>query len=152
VINGKRYAWEDITINLPHGEAVDVDSIEYSDKKEIEAIYGKGSNPRGYAEGNYSGEAKLTLLKEEFDRLIDYAKGNGGSPYRMKPFTITVSYANDDEPTTTDTLRGCKITAISGSQKQGDRGVKREVSLILLEPILWNGVEANPDTTSEGGV
>lgn len=143
MINGKRYAWEDITIRLPHGPLLDVDSIEYSDKKEIEPIYGKGSNPRGYAGGNYSAEGKLTLLREEFNRLLDYARRLGTTLYGLAPFTIVVSYANEDEPITTDRLSGCKIVEASSSASQGDQSVKVELGIKILNGITWNGVAAN---------
>lgn len=147
-INGKKYSWEDITIKLPHGTLVDVDSIDYSDKKEKEAIYGKGSNPQGYGTGNYSAEGKLSLRKEEFDKLVDHAKQNGGSLYGLKPFTITVAYANEDQQTVTDTLQSCTITEISGGSKQGDKDVKRDISLAILDGIKWNDLDANPEKKS----
>lgn len=151
MINGKRYGWEDITVTLPYGIAIDIDSISYGDKKDTEAVYGKGSNPVGYSEGNYSAEGKMTLAKEEFDKLNLYARMDGGSIYRIKPFTTSVSYANEDEPTTTDVLNKCKITAVSAEQKQGDKGIKREVSFIILEPIIWNAQDANPDSSDPVG-
>lgn len=143
MINGKRYAWEDVSIRLPHGLLLDVDSVEYSDKKEIEPVYGKGSNPRGYGSGNYSAEGKLTLLREEFNRLLDYAKSLGVTLYGLAPFPVTVSYANEDEPTTTDRLTGVKITEVRSSAGQGDQSVKVDLSIKILGGILWNGVRAN---------
>lgn len=143
MINGKRYAWEDISIRLPHGLLLDVESIEYSDKKEVEAVYGKGSNPRGYSAGNYSAEGKLTLLREEFNRLLDHVRSLGVTLYNLPPFPITVGYANEDEPATTDVLKGCKITETSNSNSQGDQSVKVDLSLKILGGIDWNGVAAN---------
>lgn len=143
MINGKRYGWEDITIRLPHGPLLDVDSIEYSDKKEIEPVYGKGSSPRGYGTGNYSAEGKITLLREEYLRLVAHAKARGVSFYGLPPFTITVSYANEDQPTTTDVLRGCKITERSSSASQGDQSVKVELSIIILNGIDSDGLSPN---------
>lgn len=143
MINGKRYAWEDITIRMPHGVLVDVDSIDYSDKTDVAEIYGRGSKPQGYGSGNYSAEGKLTLLREEFSRLLDYARSRGRKLYRLPPFTIVVSYANEDEPLVTDVLRGCVFTETSTSSSQGDQSVKVELSIKILDGIVWNGVEAS---------
>jgi hypothetical protein len=143
MINGKRYAWEDITIRLPYAPLIDVDSIEYSDKKEYEAIYGKGSNPVGYGAGNYSAEGKITMLREEFNKLIAYAKKNKKGTYNLAPFTAVVSYSNEDEPVTTDTLKQCKFTEQSLSAAQGDKSVKVELSMLILGGINWNGMDAN---------
>lgn len=143
-INGKRYSFEDITATMPHGTLIDFESIEYSDKIEIEASYGKGSNPRGYGRGNYSAEAKVIMLREEFNRLLEHLKGQGiKALYRTPPFTITVSYANDDQPMSTDVLRDCVFTERSGSSSQGDSSTKVELSLLVLSPIEYNGLPAN---------
>ncbi|MBE3574540.1 MAG: hypothetical protein IMW99_03660 [Firmicutes bacterium] len=144
-INGKKYSWEDITIKLPHGTLIDVDSIEYGDKIEKEALYGKGSNAQGYGLGNYSAEGKLSLRREEFEKLIAHAKQNGGSLYGLKPFTITVAYAKDGDQTTMDTLKSCSFTETSSSSKQGDKEVKVDLSFLILDGIKWNDLDANPE-------
>ncbi len=143
MINGKRYDWEDVTIALPHGTLIDVEGIDYSDKKEIEAVYGKGTNPQGYGNGNYSAEGKLSLKKEEFNRLVEYAKQNAKSLYDLPPFPISVSYANVDEPLTTDKLQQCKLKETSNATKQGDKSVNVEIGLAILGGINWNGLPAN---------
>lgn len=141
MINGKRYAWEDITIYLPFGQLLDVDDIEYNDKQDLAPVYGKGALPRGYGMGNYSAEGKLTLTREEFLRLVDYAKGQGKSIYRLPPFPISVSYANEDEPITTDRLKSVKFKETSTKAGQGDTSVKVDLSLVILGGIAWNGLE-----------
>lgn len=143
MINGKRYSWEDITARMPHGVLLDIDSIEYSDERETEAIYGKGSSPRGWGAGNYSAKGKLTLLKEEFDRLVDYAKQLGVALYRIPPFPITVSYANEDQPLRTDVLKGCVISSVSHSASQGDSSVKVELEIQVLNGIWRDGLRPN---------
>ncbi|MCL4514151.1 MAG: hypothetical protein M1379_00930 [Firmicutes bacterium] len=143
MINGKRYDWEDVTIALPHGTLIDVEGIDYSDKKEVEAVYGKGTNPQGYGAGNYSAEGKLSLKREEFNRLVDYAKQNAKSLYGLPPFPISVSYANEDERLATDKLQQCKITGTSNATKQGDKSVNVEIDLTILGGINWNGLPAN---------
>lgn len=139
-INGKKYSWEDISVVLPIGEAIGIDSIEYSDGQEVEATYGKGSGAIGYGVGNYSAEGKMTLLKEEADKLIAYAQKNGGSLYRLKPFPIVASYANDDQPTATDELKSCKIKKVSDSRKQGDKKTTTDIEFDILDGIFRNGV------------
>lgn len=143
MINGEEYSWEDITITLPHGVLIGVQDIEYSDKKETNAEYGKGSNPVGYSVGNYEADCKMTLLRTEYEKLQDAFKNEYSSFYRHKPFPITVSYANDDQPTVTDTLRSVRINERKYSGKQGDKAATVELSGIVLDPILWNGYAAN---------
>ncbi|MCC5911321.1 MAG: hypothetical protein JJT76_12870 [Clostridiaceae bacterium] len=144
MINGKRYGWEDISTRLPTGELVDYENIDYSDEKEIEEKYGKGSNPRGYGSGNYKAEAKVTMLREEFQRsIVAYANSTRRTIYTLPPFPITVSYANEDNPTVTDVLRQCKIKKISTSGSQGESDVKVELELAVLGGIRWGSANAN---------
>ena len=143
MINGKNYSWEDISIVLPHGTLIHVKSIEYSDEKEAEALYGSGSNPVGYGQGNYKAEGKLSLRREGFDRLLDAVEKSNTTIYNMAPFSIVVSYANDDEPRRTDTLPACKFTKTSTSASQGDKEVKVDLDFLCFAPIKWNDQEAN---------
>ena len=143
MINGKRYSWEDISIRLPHGLAVDITKVEYSDEKDLRAVYGKGSMPRGRGAGNYKAEGKVTLLREEFQRLLAYARGHGGSFYKMPPFEITVSYANEDEPMVTDVLHQCAFTKRSTSADQGAEKVEVELDIAVFGGITMAGVPAD---------
>jgi hypothetical protein len=140
MINGKKYSWEDITATLPHGVLIDVENVEYSDGKEVEAQYGKGSMPTGYGQGNYSAEGKISLLREEFNRLLAYAKSQGKSLYNLPPFPITVSYANEDQPTVTDILKSVKFAKTSVSAGQGDKSVKVDLDIQIIGGIAWNGI------------
>lgn len=143
MINGKRYSWEDVTVNLPTGVAVDIDSIEYSDEKEFEESYGRGSNPRGYGSGNYKAEGKITLLKEEHDKMIAYTRSQGRSLYKLPPFPIVVNYANEDQPSSTDILKQCKISKVSHSTSQGDKDTKVEYDIKIFGGIFRNGLAPN---------
>ncbi|MCR4442964.1 MAG: hypothetical protein QHH10_12085 [Peptococcaceae bacterium] len=141
MINGKKYSWEDITATMPHGVLIDITDIEYSDGKEIEAQYGKGSMPTGYGVGNYSAEGKVSMLREEFNKLLAYAKSQGCTLYTLPPFPITVSYANEDQPMVTDTLKNVKFTKTSVSSSQGDKSVKVDLDIQIVGGIAWNGIQ-----------
>ncbi|MCL6612630.1 MAG: hypothetical protein K6T66_13935 [Peptococcaceae bacterium] len=143
MINGKSYSWEDISVVMPHGEMVNFLNVDYSDGKEIEPTYGKGSNPTGYGTGNYSAEGKLTLKKEEHDKFVDWAKKQNKSLYRLPPFPVTVSYANEDQPTKTDILKSCKIVKVSQSGGQGDKELKVEYEIKILDGIWRDGLPPN---------
>lgn len=144
MINGKQYDWEDIDIRLPGlGSLVGVQGIEYSDEKEIEPVHGKGSNPVGYGAGNYKAEGKLTLLKSAFNDLVTFARRRGKSIYTLPAIDIPVSYANEDQPTTTDILKGVKFKKVSSSASQGDRGLTVELEMAIIGGIWWDGRQPN---------
>jgi hypothetical protein len=143
MINGVQYAWEHVTITFPNGTMIGIQEIQYGDKKDGEEQYGKGSMPVGYGEGNYSAEGKAKMSREEFEKFTDALMTTGKAIYKHKPFVIVVSYANEDQPTITDTLRSCKLVSNDTNPKQGDKSIDMEINFKILGGILWNGKEAN---------
>ncbi len=151
-INGRNYDWEDISVTLPHGEAVGISEIKYSDEQSLEARYGRGSVPRAYGRGNYSASGSMVLDRDEWERLKKELASSSptGGIYDHKPFTTVVNYANDDMGNVTDTLKSCKITKFDGGGgSQGDAAVSAiTCDLLILEPILWNDTPAKGERTN----
>lgn len=139
-INGNFYDWESVSVQLPSGQSVGLTDISYNDERGVEERYGKGSVPRGYGRKNYKASGSATMDRDEFEAL---RKELGGSVYKTKPFTIVVSYANDDQPAVTDTLPDCKITKADTSAKQDDDNAgAMKVDFKIFSPIKWNGTPA----------
>lgn len=144
MINGKNFSWEDVSITFPHGVMIEIEEIEYSDKKDDEEQYGKGSNPTGYGSGNYSAEGKAKMKREEYEKFTTALFALGAkSIYQHKLFPVIVNYANDDQLMVTDVLRGCKIISQSNGPKQGDKVISVEIGFKIIGGIVWNGKEAN---------
>ena len=144
-INGRGYDWEDIGMMLPSGESVGIKEIKYTDGQAKAAHYGRGAIPRAYGRGNYEASGSIVLYRDEWERLKKWLVDSGtGGIYDHKPFTIVISYANDDMENITDTLRSCVITKFDGGGgAQGDDSVSEiTCELLILEPILWNGTPA----------
>lgn len=149
--NGKKYDWESITVTCPTGVIAGISEIKYSDGQAITARYGRGAVPRGYGRGNYEASGSMVLDRDEWERLklALLAAADGGGIYDHKPFTIVVSYADNDMGITTDVLKSCKITKFDGGGgAQGDDNVSPiSCELTILEPILWGGVPAKKNTS-----
>lgn len=141
MINGMSYAWEDTTINFPWGLALDIQEISYGDKKPVKPIFGKGGVARRYGKGNYEATCKFKVLREELLRFIALAAETGVPLYNLPPAPITVIYANEDEPLTTDTIL-VKVSSLDTSAKQGGESTEVDIETVVLAPILWNGVPA----------
>lgn len=141
MINGKHYSWESITVGLPYGIALEIQDISYDDGLEKELVYGKGAAPTGYGTGKYKADAKITVTREEFKRVLEYCKKMGVSLYRLGNFPITISYADDDNPTETDTIKGCSFTKTSHKAKNGDKSLTVDLDLNVSGKIIRNGVE-----------
>lgn len=142
MINGKVFDWEDVSIGLPHGVAVGIKDISYDDELEVEQAYGKGNKAMGYGTGNYKSSGKMTLFREEYDKLLEYAKSTGKAFYRVPPFPVTVSYANDGQPVSTDVLRGCKINKRSWKNAQGNKELTVDLDFVITDSIVSNGLKA----------
>lgn len=151
MINGKHYDWEDVAVMMPHGVAALISEIKYNDEQPVEARYGRGATPKGYGRGNYAASGSAKLDREEWEQLKAYLASSGnGAIYDHKPFSIVVSYANDDQGTIVDTLRDCKISKFDGGGgSQGDDNVSPiTFEFTILKPILWNGVPAKLDRSA----
>ena len=82
----------------------------------------------------------MTLIREEFDKLLEWAKGEGKSFLQTDPFPITVSYADEGEPIVTDTLQDCKIKGdVDHNPKQGDKSMEVKINFAILKGIDYNG-------------
>lgn len=140
MINGVKYAWEGITVNASYGEMIDIKDINYDAGQEKEALYGKGPDPVGYGKKNRTATGKMTLRREE---VLKWEKHEGKSLLDLAPFPITVSYAAEDQPTTTDVLRQCIVTNKAGmGAAQGDAEVTVDLDFTILGGVQYDDIAA----------
>lgn len=140
IINGKAYDWSDVSVKLP-GIELQVQEISYDDGLEKEVVYGKGQRPRGYGEGNYSSEGKLSLLRDDYDDLLQYCRYNGVGFYKLVIPKIIVSYANETQRTKTDVLNTVTFTKTSHKNAQGDKSLKVDLDFIIVNGVDRDGVK-----------
>lgn len=140
IINGKCYDWSDVSIDLPGAEDAQITEISYDFEHEAEAIYGKGGAPRGYGTGNKKYTIKLSMLREDYNVLLKYCKRRGKRVSTLQIPKITVSYANEDQATTTDVLRGIILNKHSFSAKQGDKSLSVSLDGFMYKAPKLNGV------------
>lgn len=139
-INGKAYSWADVDVAIP-GLVIQAQEISYNDELEKEAVYGRGCKPRGYGTGNYKAEGKLTLLRDDYDALLDYCRDKGVGLYSLVIPKIVVSYANDGDRTRSDVLDTVTITKGDHKASQGDKSLKVDLDLLIVNGIIRDGVQ-----------
>lgn len=139
-VNRKYYDWGDVDLKIP-GLAIQVQEISYDDEDETEEVYGKGRRPRGYGKGNYKASGKMSLLRDDYDELLDYCKKKGISFYALEWPSVVVSYANQGERTRSDELKQVKPIKRSHKAAQGDKTLTVDIDLIIIGGIVEDGVE-----------
>ena len=140
-VNGKTYDWADVDIKLP-GLTLEFQEISYDDELEKELAYGKGQKPRGYGEGNYKAEGKVSLLRDDYDALLDYCKSKGVPLFKLVIPKIVVSYANEGDRTRSDVLNIVTFTKRSNKAAQGDKSIKVDLDMLIVNGIESDGVAA----------
>ncbi|PYG86737.1 hypothetical protein LY28_02763 [Ruminiclostridium sufflavum DSM 19573] len=140
-INGKTYDWADVDIKLS-GLTLEFQEISYDDELEKELAYGKGQKPRGYGEGNYKAEGKVSLLRDDYDALLDYCRSKRISLFKLVIPKIIVSYANDGGRTRSDVLDTVTFTKRSNKAAQGDKSIKVDLDMLIVNGIESDGVKA----------
>lgn len=142
MINGRVFDWESIKVDAPFGLDLEITNIAYSSEATAEPVFGRGNTPRGYGMGNLNQTGSIDIPHNSFLQLNAYAAVHGGV-LRIRPFDITVRYANSDQVPQVDVLRKVKIEKIETDAKQGDAEVGlKKLSIKILDPILYNGVPA----------
>lgn len=118
IVNGKVYDWSSVTIGVPGCNGIEPQGIDYSDEQEKTPVYRKGGGIAGYGTGNKKNDVKLTLLREDFEILLD---SMGNTPfYKFVIPKITVSYADTGATTVTDTLNKVTFSKRTFKAAQGD--------------------------------
>lgn len=140
IVNGKAYDWGDVDTKIP-GLNLVCQETSYDDEQDAEEVYGKGNRPRGYGTGNYKSSCKISMLRDDFDVVLDYCKARGIPILKLVIPSLVVSYANDGGRTRVDELKKVKFTKISHKAAQGDKSLKVDLDGMVVGGIVRDGVE-----------
>ena len=139
-VNGINYGWGDVDVKIP-GLNLVVQEISYDDEQEMEESYGKGYRPRGYGKGNYKASGKMSMLRDDFDDVLDYCKATGKSFYNVELPSVVVSYGNPGGRTRIDQLKRVVFVKRSHKAAQGDKTLTVDIDLMIVGGIVEDGVE-----------
>lgn len=138
-VNGKAYDWADVDIKIP-GLAIEFQEVSYDDELEKELVYGRGNKPRGYGTGKYKASGKLSLLRDDYDILIDYCKQKGIPFYKLNIPKMIVSYANEGAATKQDVINKVSFSKASAKAASGDKSMKVDIDLLIAGTIDRDGL------------
>lgn len=146
-VNGEFYSFARASFSLAGNKIIALDSVNYDDAIELEEIHGANMAALGFGEGKYTANFKITVKKEDFDKVILPAltgaggEGDGdGTVYGHAPFDFAVTYAKrKGTVAVTDTIKGIRIMSVSNSSSEGDKSTKIELSGKSLGGIWRDG-------------
>jgi len=129
-INGKQPSWGSIKINFLGRTATGVKSIDYSNSKTKENIYGAGDKPVARGDGNDEPSASMELSEFE-TRAIMSALPDGDTLQDIPPFDIVVTFKPKNSALLrTDIIRNCEFVSNGISSSQGDTEISHSHELI----------------------
>jgi hypothetical protein len=139
-INGREYGWSQLSIasSFSNGVIDEAVSIKYGEKTEQANIYGRGSLPVAVAPpGKTEFTVSLKVLQSFIVRLQAALPPGKRFITRMPPFSLIVSYQEDDGRIVTHRILNFRVTEVSHEMKQGDLNMEIELpgiaSLISYE-------------------
>lgn len=132
MINGQEYGWEDVQV-VVEGKSVPLTGIKgitYDSTKVHENIHGRGNRPVAMGRGKEDWEGTLTILQSELEAM--QVSFGTRSLVNRKAFSITVAYAPDEGPLTTDILQGVRITKVGKAITGEDTHMTVELGLKIF--------------------
>ncbi len=128
--NGKAYDSADVKVQI-NGVPIEVKSLEYGNEQEHQLNHTLGEIATSWSKGKITSFASMNLLMVDIAPLEEAV---GGDLLSVKPFTITVEFANDYNKIIVD-----KIVAKfqkEGRNVTGDMGLEYQYDLFTLSVEL----------------
>ena len=136
LVNGLRYGWSHITVNLFGRNIQGITAVMYSEEQEKENLYGAGTQPVARGLGAEKTEASIKLGIEEVLALQNLTPRKRLQD--IPPFDVIVQYRTKASPViVTDVIKNCEFMGNKRDTKQGDKGFDVELKL-LPSHIEWS--------------
>lgn len=133
LINGKSYAWANVSLMLAGAPVVGISVINYSDTEAKENSYGSGKFPIERGEGNYEATVELTLRANELEALASRAPNKRLQDFGV--FDIVVSFLVGTQRVS-HKIRNVEFTGNNRNMNQGDKMIESQPGLICSH-IEW---------------
>lgn len=129
--SSKQYSWCDLTIAFGGRILEGVKSVEYTEKKEKDLLYGRGCKPHSIVHGNRSFEGKVTIWQSELEAMTRDAINKD---VLSLEFDIVISYVpSDGGKIVTDILKNVQFNEIKKGLNQGDKNMEVELPILFTD-------------------
>ena len=133
IINRSEYAFGDLQVWLFGQKVGGLRGIEYTTKKDKEAVGGAGYDPRGIQHKRREYSGTLTILQSELEALNRSARAKGYKDILDVEFDIVVVYASSRGMLTTDKIRSASLSELPMGLKDGDAFSEHALPFIALD-------------------
>lgn len=130
MLNSREYEWADLTLVLGGVDLTGIRAVKLSEKIEREGIYAKGRNPHSIQSGNIMYEGEITLLQNEYEKLVEAGNGSVLSLAVDGVFGLGNPSAGDDLITTR--VEGIRFKEAAKELKQGDKFMEISLPFVCL--------------------
>lgn len=129
LINGVNYSWANVKFVLFGIPVVGITKIEYKKKQKKDNNYGMGTEPvsRGYGNNEY--DAKITMYRDEWNRIIKAAPN--ADPLQAPFSDIQVVFGGSRVSACTDILQAAEFLEDPFTVGQGDTKIMVDIPLII---------------------
>jgi hypothetical protein len=123
--------WSSLTVVVAGRTLTGIRGISYKKAKEKELLHAAGSKPIGIQHGNITFEGTMTLLKTEFDALLDEARRQNIDLLDLTG-DIVVNYKAGSR-NRTDRIKNFEFTEYEKGLEQNDKFMSIEMPIIFLD-------------------
>lgn len=133
LINGVRFDFSSVELNLSGKFFNGIKSINYEDSLEPGKVRGNRSQVIGRTRGEYNASGSLELYALEYEELTDILQliSAGRGIYEVS-FPIVVSYAEIGQRVIVDSLFGCRITKAAVQAQEGSDAITKQLDLDIM--------------------
>ncbi len=117
------YAWKDLEVVVLGRPLVRILDVKYEASQKVEEIFGRGQQPLGLQEGNYTYKGEIKIGQSELEAMIQKAKELGLSSILKLKFDVNIAYSLDGI-ITRDVCRSGRIEKFEKGMKQGDTAME----------------------------
>lgn len=140
MINGREYAWEDITV-VVEGYSFPLDGvmdIKYGSAREFNELYGRGKDPHKMQPGKKSYKASIKVWQSVLEGLQRSLANRFDDITDLPPMLISIAYTPEDGgANTVDQLIGVRWSEFEKGMGTDDTHSEIEIEL-RLPKIKYN--------------
>lgn len=134
MINGRGYAWADITLIILGRKVQGFTAISWNQAREKSNNHGQGDEVVSRTYGNKKANASITLTLKEISAIENVLPPNTDI-LDIKPFPILVNYRNDQNQFISYQLQHAEFLEFGHDGNQGDMKVEKSLPLIISRAV-----------------